>query len=106
MKIALDATPLTVPTGGIRRYTEELTRALAENFPEDEFWLLSDQPFTAPAPRLGELKLGRGPRNALERRWWLCGLERRALPFGNRRFPWHRFRGSLLVGSTGRDDDS
>jgi glycosyltransferase involved in cell wall biosynthesis len=74
MKIALDATPLTVPTGGVRRYTEELSRALAEDFPEDEFWLLSDQPFNAPAPRPSNLNTGRGPRNAVERRWWLCGL--------------------------------
>jgi glycosyltransferase involved in cell wall biosynthesis len=75
MKIALDATPLTVPTGGVRRYTEELSRSLAENFPEDEFWLLSDQPFNAPAPRPVNLNTGRGPRNAVERRWWLRGLQ-------------------------------
>ena len=75
MKIALDATPLTVPTGGVRRYTEELSRALAENFPEDEFWLLSDQPFHAPAARPANLKVGGGPRDAVERRWWLWGLQ-------------------------------
>jgi glycosyltransferase involved in cell wall biosynthesis len=74
MKIALDATPLTVATGGVRRYTEELSSALAENFPEDQFWLLSDQPFNVPAPRPANLNTGRGPRNAVERRWWLCGL--------------------------------
>ena len=37
MRVALDGTPLTVPTGGIRRYTEELFRALRSCFPEDEF---------------------------------------------------------------------
>jgi len=74
MKIALDATPLTVASGGVRRYTEELSRTLAEDFPEDEFWLLSDQPFNAPAPRPANLNTGRGPRNAVERRWWSCGL--------------------------------
>ena len=76
MKIALDATPLTVPTGGIRRYTEELSRALAENFPEDEVWLLSDQPFQTPAASPANLKIGRTPRNLFERRWWLWGLPR------------------------------
>lgn len=76
MKIALDATPLTIPTGGIRRYTEELSRALAENFPVDECWLLSDQPFSAPDPGPANLQLGRAPRNLLERRWWLWGLQR------------------------------
>jgi glycosyltransferase involved in cell wall biosynthesis len=75
MKIALDATPLSIPSGGVRRYTEELSRALAENFPEDEFWLLSDQPFQPPAPPLANLKSGRGPRNLMERRWWLWGLQ-------------------------------
>jgi glycosyltransferase involved in cell wall biosynthesis len=75
MKIALDATPLTVPTGGVRRYTEELSRALAANFPGDEFWLLSDQPFHPPAEAAPNLKTGSGPRNLLERRWWLWGLQ-------------------------------
>src|SRR5260370_22634678 len=75
MKIALDATPLTVPSGGVRRYTEELSRALADNFPEDEFWLLSDQQLDLPAPTFSNLKIGQGPRNMLERRWWLWGLQ-------------------------------
>jgi glycosyltransferase involved in cell wall biosynthesis len=75
MKIALDASPLAIPSGGVRRYTEELSRALAENFPEEEFWLLSDQPFQPPAPAPANLKIGRGPRNLLERRWWLWGLQ-------------------------------
>jgi glycosyltransferase involved in cell wall biosynthesis len=75
MKIALDASPLAIPSGGVRRYTEELSRALAESFPEDEFWLLSDQPFQPPWPAHANLKIGRGPRNLLERRWWLWGLQ-------------------------------
>ncbi|HEX4593175.1 MAG TPA: glycosyltransferase family 1 protein [Bryobacteraceae bacterium] len=75
MKIALDATPLTVPSGGAKRYTEELSLALAANFPEDEFWLLSDQSFDALAAAPPNLKTGRGPRNLLERRWWLWGLQ-------------------------------
>jgi glycosyltransferase involved in cell wall biosynthesis len=74
-KIALDAGPLAVASGGVRRYTEELSRELAENFPEDEFWLLSDQRFTAPEGACANLKIGRGPRNLLERRWWLWGLQ-------------------------------
>jgi glycosyltransferase involved in cell wall biosynthesis len=75
MKIALDATPLTVPSGGAKRYTEELSLALAANFPDDEFWLLSDHPFEGPANAPSNLKTGRGPRNLLERRWWLWGLQ-------------------------------
>jgi len=75
MKIALDAGPLAILSGGVRRYTEELSRALAENFPEDEFWLLSDQRFAPPAGAPANLRIGRGPRNLLERRWWLWGLQ-------------------------------
>jgi glycosyltransferase involved in cell wall biosynthesis len=75
MRIALDATPLTAASGGVRRYTEELSRALAESFPDDQFWLLSDQPFQAPLGCPSNLKTGHGPRNLLERRWWLWGLQ-------------------------------
>jgi len=82
MKIALDATPLTVPTGGGRRYVEELSRALAENFPEDEFWLLSDQAFDVPAPKPGNLNVGQRPANLVERRWWLWGLQRQMTRLG------------------------
>jgi glycosyltransferase involved in cell wall biosynthesis len=74
MKIALDATPLTVPSGGVRRYTEELTRALCDTFPCDQFWLLSDQKLALPFAR-ANLNAGHGPRNMLERRWWSWGLQ-------------------------------
>ena len=74
VKIALDATPLTVASGGVRRYTEELTTALAVAFPDDQFWLLSDQKFDAVVPR-PNIKVGEGPRNMLERRWWSWGLQ-------------------------------
>src|SRR5579871_4768412 len=76
MRIAIDATPLAVPSGGVRRYAEELSKALAENFPVDEFWLLSDQNFDPPDPGLTNLKAGRRPRHLFERRWWLWGLQR------------------------------
>jgi glycosyltransferase involved in cell wall biosynthesis len=75
MKIALDATPLTVPSGGVKRYTEELSLALAANFPDDKLWLVSDQHFDLPAKPPPNLKAGRGTRNLLERRWWLWGLQ-------------------------------
>lgn len=89
--IALDATPLTVPTGGVARYTSELARALAARFPENEYWLLSDRPFPMPDPRptnlgslrrtpsdlpLTNLKKGDPPRTFLGRRWWSVGLLR------------------------------
>ena len=65
VKIALDATPLAEPSGGIARYTAELARALAAEFPEDEYVLVSDQP---------GLGVARPPSNAVARRWWLFGL--------------------------------
>ena len=78
MKIALDATPLTVPSGGVRRYTEELTRALCDTFADDQFWLLSDQKPELPFHRRN-LRAGLGPRNMLERRWFAVQSATRTL---------------------------
>ena len=75
MRIALDATPLTQTPGGVSRYTAELSTALARCFPDDEIWLLSDQPFEKPRCLAPNLKAGPGPANVLERRWWLWGLQ-------------------------------
>ncbi len=72
MRVALDATPLSMSTGGLRRYVEQLAHALPVAFPEDEYLLVSDQPFQTAAP----IATGTPPRNALERRWWLYGLPR------------------------------
>ena len=83
--IALDASPLRVSTGGIGRYTLELARALACEYPKDQYWLLSDQTFPAPhglpnhgLPNHGlpNLHTGSGPQNPAERKWWLWGLDR------------------------------
>jgi glycosyltransferase involved in cell wall biosynthesis len=76
MRVAIDATPLTLSSGGLRRYVEELSVALAENFPKDEFVLVSDQPFRMPHTASFNLRRGGGPRNPAERRWWLWGLGR------------------------------
>lgn len=72
MRIALDATPLSLSSGGQRRYVEELHHALAANFAEDQLWLASDQPFPHVA---GQRVLTPGTR-WLDRRWWLAGLPR------------------------------
>jgi glycosyltransferase involved in cell wall biosynthesis len=72
--IALDATPLTLSTGGVGRYTLELAQALASEYPEDQYWLLSDQPFRSPQGH-PNLHAGNGPRNPAERKWWLWGLD-------------------------------
>jgi glycosyltransferase involved in cell wall biosynthesis len=82
MNVALDGTPLSMPTGGIVRYTAELSRALAENFPEDNYWFISDQPFSMPTEEFRNLNRGIGPRHALERRWWTWGIQTAMIRLG------------------------
>lgn len=74
MRFALDATPLTISSGGLPRYVMELSSALARTSPEDEFLLLSDQDF--PLAERANLKRGSRPNGFLERRWWLWGAEK------------------------------
>jgi alpha-1,3-rhamnosyl/mannosyltransferase len=73
--IALDGTPLTEPTGGVARYTWELARSLAELHPGDDYWLLSDQTFAMPLDRPSNLHGGGRPQSAIDKRWWLWGLQ-------------------------------
>src|SRR5512139_4068035 len=79
MRVALDATPLTLPSGGIARYVRELSVALAIESPEDDIVLLSDQPFELASGTPPNLRAGRPPRHWLERRWWLYGVPRETL---------------------------
>ena len=58
MRVALDAEPLTLTSGGLKRYVEELTKALRAEYPQDDYLYLPE------------------PRSFLERRWWLYGAER------------------------------
>src|SRR5689334_22788096 len=74
MRVAIEAASLTLSSGGLARYTGELSRALARCFPDDEFYLISDQQFPMPPGAPANLKRGGGPRNAMERRWWLWGI--------------------------------
>lgn len=73
--IALDATPLIV-TGGVQRYTLELASALAAEFPDDQYWLLSDQMIPKPLVVTGNLHYGDRPGTWAGRKWWTWGLER------------------------------
>jgi glycosyltransferase involved in cell wall biosynthesis len=76
MRVAIEAASLGLSSGGLARYTSELSLALSRCFPGDEFFLLSDQPFRMPEGAPANLKRGGGPRNAVERRWWIWGLHR------------------------------
>ncbi len=67
---------MTEPTGGVARYTWELARSLAELYPGDQYWLLSDQTFAMPLDRPSNLHAGARPTSAVDRRWWLWGLQR------------------------------
>jgi len=82
MRIAIEAAPLTLSSGGLLRYTTELSLALARCFPEDEIFLVSDQPFAMPAASPPNLRRGGTPSNAAERRWWLWGLNRELARLG------------------------
>ncbi|HYP15186.1 MAG TPA: glycosyltransferase family 1 protein, partial [Bryobacteraceae bacterium] len=78
MVIAVDATPLAMSSGGIRRYTEELTRALASNQPDDALHLISDQP-SCGSPRFpGNVSMQCWERRGIDRRWWTVGAGRAA----------------------------
>src|SRR5436305_700479 len=74
MRVAIEAASLALSSGGLARYTSELSLALAHCFPDDVFFLISDQPFHVLSGAPPNLKRGGGPRNAMERRWWLWGI--------------------------------
>ena len=76
MRVAIEAGSLALTSGGLARYTSELSLALAREFADDEFYLTSDQPFTMPDRAPQNLRRGDGPKSVLERRWWLWGLAR------------------------------
>lgn len=73
MRVAIDATPLTELSGGIGRYTSELAAALAAQFQQDDYWLVSDQIWKR-GPLAANLHAGDPPRGWVGRRWWLAGL--------------------------------
>jgi hypothetical protein len=75
MRAALDATPLTLSSGGLARYAAELARALAAEYESEEFFLLSDRHFAVPPGSPANLQIGRAPQNWLDRKWWLWGLD-------------------------------
>src|ERR1700749_4451635 len=62
MRVAIEAASLSLSSGGLARYTSELSLALARCYPEDEFFLTSDQPFQMPAGAPPNLKRGGGSR--------------------------------------------
>jgi glycosyltransferase involved in cell wall biosynthesis len=86
VRIALDATPLILSSGGLPRYVTELSLALAREYPEDVYLLLSDQPFPLPEGAPPNLTGGRGAYAGLHRRWWLWGVRSALLESGAQLF--------------------
>jgi glycosyltransferase involved in cell wall biosynthesis len=78
MRVLIEAATLSLTSGGLARYTSELSLALARRCPDDEFFLASDVAFPMPVGAPPNLRRGSGPRNGFERRWWLWGLSREA----------------------------
>jgi glycosyltransferase involved in cell wall biosynthesis len=75
MRIVLDGTPLSVSTGGIRRYTEQLAEALAVQNPEDQIYLVSDQSLARPpVTKLPNIHIEDSPPSGWGKRWWSIGL--------------------------------
>jgi glycosyltransferase involved in cell wall biosynthesis len=72
MRVALDATPLTVPTGGVTRYLVELRRALEDLYTEDCYQFLSDQ--TVPLRADWPSHWTTPPPGSFSSKWWLLGL--------------------------------
>lgn len=104
MRVALDATPLTLTSGGLRRYVEELSRALARQSPQDDYWLVCDFPFEMPGGVPPNLRSGAAPVGPLWRRWWLAGVQRemvrlRCELFHGTNFvvPWIPLRASVVT---------
>lgn len=92
MHIVLDGAPLTVSTGGIRRYTEELAIALQGLNPHpqilatdvvtpphqaDQVYVVSDRPLQA-ADRLRThgVVVADLPQTGMRKRWWSYGFTR------------------------------
>src|SRR5258708_2080509 len=87
MRVAVDATPLTLTSGGLARYTSELVLTLTAQFPDDKYHLVSDQirgrDLAGCGKTRGQTDLSpawirsvlsvpeffRNPLGALERRW-------------------------------------
>jgi len=99
MKIALDATPLILSSGGLPRYVTELSRALAREFSDDTYLLLSDQPFALPEGATPNLVRARGPYVDADRRWWLWGIRQAIRESGAQIFHGTNFEVPYLGGT-------
>ncbi|HYX27163.1 MAG TPA: glycosyltransferase family 1 protein [Pyrinomonadaceae bacterium] len=82
MRIGLDGYPLCEPLTGVGHYTFELARALAQNFPADQFQLIAPHAFNAAVIEQWErasrpnLQLVNLDLKSVRGRWWSFYLPR------------------------------
>jgi alpha-1,3-rhamnosyl/mannosyltransferase len=104
MKVAIDADPLVLSSGGVTRYTEQLSTALASEFPEDDFVLLCNLPFRMPAAPPRNLRAGSIPAVRYSEQWWTFGVQQAMYREGcglfhgtNFLMPWLPVRPSVVT---------
>jgi len=74
MHIVLDGSPLTIATGGIRRYTEQLAVALQKLPHDDEITLACDRPLlNASVLADNGIRVIDEPARGWRKRWWSLG---------------------------------
>jgi len=82
MRVGLDGSSLCDPLTGIGHYTFELARALAVNYPSDQFELISPKPFhpqivePGSGDRLPNLQFINPESSTRRGRWWSIDLPR------------------------------
>ena len=92
MRVGLDGYPLSEPLTGVGHYTLELARALARNFPTDQFELVSPRPFAgsvAEDNKLPNLSFVKARSSSVRGHWWSVGL-----PLYARRVSFDLFHGT------------
>src|SRR6266403_4982548 len=81
MRVGLDGSSLCDPLTGVGHYTLELARALAVNYPSDQFQLISRKPFhsqiiESESDRLPNLEFINPKSSNVRGRWWSIDLPR------------------------------
>jgi glycosyltransferase involved in cell wall biosynthesis len=77
MRVGLDGYPLSEPRTGVGHYTLELARALAHQYPSDQFELVSPKPFAdfiVTDNQLPNLSFVKAKSSSIRGHWWSVGL--------------------------------
>ena len=92
MRVGLDGYLLSEPRTGVGHYTLELARALALNFPTDQFELVSPKPFAGSfveENELSNLAFVKAKSSSIRGHWWSVGM-----PLYARRASFDLFHGT------------